>query len=64
MKAAKRFSKDSPCTKVEIHNCFFDGHRYNKRPVVDAKMEIGDNVPKYLAREEFVKTITMSGVDY
>jgi len=64
MKAARKFTRDDPCTKVEIHNCFFDGHRYNKKAVVDAKMEIGDNVPKYLTREGFMDTLHHAGVDY
>lgn len=64
MKEARKFSREQPCTKVEIHNCFFDGRQYTKRPVVEVKMEVGDNVPKYLVREDYVSFVLLAGVDY
>lgn len=60
----KVFTKDDPCTKVDLHNCFYEGGRYVNRPVVEAKAVIGENAPKYLIREEFVVVRTIGNVDY
>lgn len=60
----KQFTKDNPCTKVDLHNCFFHGARYVNRPVVEAKMEIGENAPKYLIREGYVVVRMIDNVDY
>jgi hypothetical protein len=64
MKAARVFTKEDPCTKIELHNCFFDGVRYSHKPVVNAKMEIGDNAPKYLVKKGYVVESIVGGVDY
>lgn len=59
----KVFTRDNPCTKVDLHNCFFRGGRYVNRPVVEAKAEIGENAPKYLIREGLVVMREIGGVD-
>lgn len=59
----KHFTKDNPCTKVDLHNCFYRGGRYVNRPVVEAKTEIGENAPKYLIRENLVVVREIAGVD-
>lgn len=64
MKEARKFTRESPVTKVELHNAFFDGHRYTKCAVVDFKVQCGDNAIKYLVREGYVDTLLMGGVDY
>ena len=58
------FTRDNPCTKVHLHNCFYRGGRYVNRPVVEAKAEIGENAPKYLIREGYVNVRLIGGVDY
>lgn len=58
------FTRDNPCTKVEIHNCFASTGRYADTPVVEAKTIIGENVPKYLLREEYVVVRLIGGVDH
>lgn len=60
----KVFTKEDPCTKVDLHNCFYAGGRYVNRPVVEAKAVIGENAPKYLIREEFVVVRTIDNIDY
>jgi len=66
MKAAKKFTRENPCTKVEIHNCFIDPDigKYRSVPLVVAKMEIGDNVPKYLEKNDYLRAELKGGVDY
>lgn len=64
MKEARKFTRDNPCTKVEIHNCFWVVDKYKAQPVVHAKTQIGDNVPKYLMREGYLEEKTMGGVDF
>jgi hypothetical protein len=65
MKAARVFTRDDPCTKVHLWNCFTDARgNLIDRPMVDAKMEIGDNAPKYLIREGYVRARIIGGVDW
>lgn len=66
MKAARKFTRDDPVTKVELHNCFIDPAtgRYRPVPLVNAKTQIGDNAPKYLARNEYLRTVLRGGIDY
>lgn len=59
----KHFTKENPCTKIDLHNCFYRGGRYVNRPVVEAKTEIGENAPKYLIREGLVVVREIAGVD-
>jgi hypothetical protein len=62
--AARVFTKEDPCTKVELHNCFFRGGQYVERAVVEARTEIGENAPKYLVKKGFVLLQTRKWVDY
>lgn len=66
MKEAAKFHRDNPCTKVELWNCFFDQktRRFVARPLVDAKRLIGDNAPKYLRREEYMREFLRDGIDW
>lgn len=59
-----KFTRDNPCTKVHLHNCFYKGGKYIPRPVVEAKSEIGENAPKYLIREGYATIRLIDGVDY
>lgn len=63
--APKVFTRANPCTKVEIHNCFYkEGGGYQPRSVIEARTEIGLNVPKYLTREGYATLELRRGVDY
>lgn len=65
MKAARVFTRDDPCTKVHLWNCFHDeAGQWTARPLVDAKMEIGDNAPKYLMREGYMVQRIANGIDW
>ncbi len=58
------FTKDNPCTKVEIWNAFFSEGKFRATPVVVARTIIGINTPKYLLREGFIFEQLIGGVDY
>ena len=60
----KVFTRDEPCTKVDIHNCFTSPTGYAPVPVVTARGKIGLNVPKYLLREGFAVAVSIKNIDY
>lgn len=61
----KVFTKENPCTKVDIHNCFVgESGKYEQRPVVQARGVIGLNTPKYLIREGYAVYTYDKGIDY
>ena len=64
MKEARKFSRDDPVTKVELFNALFDGHTFVECPVIDFKMQCGDNAIKYLMREGYAYTVSKNNVDY
>lgn len=64
MKEARRFTRESPCSKVDIWNGFRRGSGFPAIPVVEAKSFTGDNAPKYLAREGYLRAFTAGGVDF
>lgn len=64
-KPVKVFTKDKPCSKVDLHNCFYlGGSTPLSRPVVEARGEIGLNAIKYLKREGYAIEHETNGVDY
>lgn len=60
----KVFTREVPCTKVDIVNCFWRKDSFERVPVVQARGYIGLNVPKYLLREGIIIQKYVSGVDY
>lgn len=63
-KPVKVFSREEPCTKVDLHNCFYPQGLVARRAVVEARGEIGLNAIKYLKREGFARAYEDRGVDY
>ena len=61
---AKVFTRDSPCTKIDLHNCFYRNMRYAAIPVIEAQTIIGKNAPKYLLAKGFITLQTTKGVDF
>lgn len=59
-----KFSRDNPCTKLHLHNCFATADGYAPRPVVDAQAEIGLNAPRYMERKGYLHCVTRKSVDY
>lgn len=64
MKAAAKFTRDNPCTKVHLWNCFRTATGYATVTVVEAKMNIGDNAPKYMLKSGYLRQYMRAGVDY
>jgi len=63
-KAPRLFTRDDPCTKIDLHNAFWRDGKYQDTPVVDARAVIGLNAPKYLLREGFIQERSIGGVDW
>lgn len=64
MNKPKVFTRENPCTKVDLWNCFRQGGKFVSVPVVQAQSVIGVNVPKYLLREGYATAVARKGVDY
>lgn len=59
----KEFTRESPCTKVHIHNAFMVGSAYAPVPVVDYMAVAGANSRKYLKREGYAVERLSGGID-
>lgn len=64
IKPTRTFTREDPCTKVHIWNCFMGAGGFKPVAVVHSRAEIGLNTPKYLKREGFVEVIEDKGVEY
>lgn len=60
----KIFSRESPCTKVDIFLCFSRDGEYVKVPVIQARGIIGLNTPKYLIKKGLMYELCQGGIDY
>lgn len=58
------FTREAPCTKIEIWNCFYHTNQFVDRKVIEARTLIGLNVPKFLLREGYVEVRTSMGADW
>ncbi len=63
-KPVKVFTRDDPCTKVDLWNCFAIPGGFRRRAVIEARGEIGINAIKYLTREGYAKVRHDGQVDY
>lgn len=64
VKPTKVFTKENPCSKVDIWNCFISAAGLNRVTVVASRSKIGLNTPKYLKRELYVTVETDKSVEY
>lgn len=58
------FTKDRPCTKLEIWEAFRGPNGFVRVPVVEAQAIIGVNVPRVMEREGRLVIETVRGVEY
>jgi hypothetical protein len=58
------FTKDNPCTKLDIWNCFRGPNGFVAQPVVEAQTFIGANVPRVMEREGRLVKKTIKNTDY
>lgn len=63
MKSAAKFTREAPCTKVDLHLAFWVNGQYRATAVVQAKAVIGDNAPKYMLKKGFLVQSLEGGVD-
>lgn len=64
IKPTRVFTKDAPCRKVDLWNCFINPTGLGLVLVVASRGKIGLNAPKYLRKKEFVGVATISGAEY
>ena len=64
IKPTKVFTREQPCSKVDIWNCFITAKGLAPVMVVASRGEIGLNVPKYLLKNEYLEAYTEKSVDY
>ncbi len=64
IKEPRKFTRDNPCTKVELWLCFHAGPDFARRPVVTARGEIGLHAPKYLLKQGYMRMYSERGIDY
>lgn len=63
-KPVKVFSREEPVTKVDLHNCFYQGGKFVPRAVVEARGEIGLNAIKYLKKQGLATAYEGVNVDW
>lgn len=57
------FTRENPCTKVELWNCFKSKGGFKIIPVVEAKTLIGENAPKYMLKKGYIREGQLAGMD-
>jgi hypothetical protein len=60
-KPVRVFTRDAPCTKVDLFNCFSNGHELGPVAVVQARGEIGVNAIKYLLGKDLARLTMHDG---
>lgn len=57
------FDRENRCTKIHIHNAFFDGKGYTDTPRVQAQAVIGENAPKHMIDKGYIVPRLVKNVD-
>ena len=60
----KVFSREAPCTKLEIWGCFRGPRGFVRVPVVTAQSQIGANVPRVMEREGRLIKVVAGQTEY
>jgi hypothetical protein len=60
----KVFSREAPCTKLEIWNCFRAAKGFVRIPAIIAQSHIGANVPRVMEKEGRLITTEQNGIEY
>ena len=58
------FTREEPCTKVHLYNCFMRNGRFVRRAVVEARGDIGLNAIKYLKNKNLAVAYSEGNIDY
>lgn len=60
----KVFTRDNPCTKVDLHNCFMSDGSSKPVPAIVGRGIIGVNAIRYLVNSGYARKYESGGVDY
>lgn len=60
----KHFTKDNPCTKVDIWNCFRGRRGFVRVQVAEAHAIVGLNAPRYMLSKFYVTVVTANSAEY
>jgi hypothetical protein len=58
------FTRDNPCNKLILWNCFRTRRGFKKIQVDEAKAQIGENAPKNMLKNEYVVVVESRNVEY
>jgi hypothetical protein len=61
--AVRVFTKDEPCSKLDLWNCFKARRGFKSPQVDEAKAIIGANAPKNMLRLGYVEVVEIKGAD-
>lgn len=57
--SVRTFTKNQPCNKIDIWNCFRGRRGFKKVAIVEAQAEIGRHVPGHLVAQGKADRVTM-----
>lgn len=60
----KEFTRQNPCTKLHIWNCFRGKRGFARVPVVVAHSIVGVNAPRVMRTNDRITRVTVGEVDY
>jgi hypothetical protein len=58
------FTRDNPCTKLDLWNCFRGKRGFVQKQIDVAYSIIGKNAPRYLIREGYAERVEIRGTEY
>jgi hypothetical protein len=58
------FTKDNPCTKIHIWNCFRGQRGFRRAQVDEARAVIGANAPRGMIAQGRLERVSKGNVDY
>ena len=60
----KEFTRDDPCTKLHIWNCFRAAHGFKRVQLDEAWSEIGVNAPRNMLKKGYIEIKHAAQEDY
>lgn len=61
---AKVFTRDAPCSKLDLWQCFRSPTGFKRVSVIEAQAQIGVNAPRVMEREARVEKVTVGSIEY
>ncbi|MCK5307112.1 MAG: hypothetical protein KAJ73_00740 [Zetaproteobacteria bacterium] len=60
----RKFTKEDPCTKLEIWNCFRSQRGFLQIQIAVAESIIGENVPRFMIKEGRLEWVEEDHIEY